>query len=156
MDHLGDHAADFCPKSTGWKNCHDAIVEVLGTGLFRAAGVGADHEVNELLPGMHKRPADIFVHSPSVVAGPSPPLPAAHDVTVSPPFELSLLHIGARRPQAVAKPAPRRMTGAFASKVPAIPSEALRGPSDLERKFGPLVFDSLRISSSPTNDAVGE
>eukprot|EP00177_Eucheuma_denticulatum_P004718 GFKZ01008573.1.p2 GENE.GFKZ01008573.1~~GFKZ01008573.1.p2 ORF type:complete len:187 (-),score=9.65 GFKZ01008573.1:437-997(-) len=130
MYNLGDHAADLCSKGIGWKNSHDIIVQVLGTHLFKAAGVGVGYKVKYLLPGLHARSAYMLVHPRSSPADSVPPLPEAFDATASLCFQLSFLG-----PRATRRHVGRRLLG--------IPLRGGRSGHSLSR-FPPSLVRHLR------------
>eukprot|EP00177_Eucheuma_denticulatum_P000861 GFKZ01001559.1.p2 GENE.GFKZ01001559.1~~GFKZ01001559.1.p2 ORF type:complete len:112 (-),score=7.86 GFKZ01001559.1:162-497(-) len=105
----------------------ELVLEVVGTELFKAAGLGGDYEVHYLIAGLHARPSQILVHPRSGAA--DTPLPDGR----------RKYHVLAVR----AEPTPNRSTraavfanaaesvsmGALARKVSAIGGEASQGRS---------------------------
>eukprot|EP00177_Eucheuma_denticulatum_P005884 GFKZ01010717.1.p1 GENE.GFKZ01010717.1~~GFKZ01010717.1.p1 ORF type:complete len:171 (-),score=10.48 GFKZ01010717.1:460-972(-) len=88
MDHVGIPAADLFSKDLGWNNRHKAVANVLGKEPFTAAGigvnyeVGVDYEVEDVVPGLNARPADILMQSKPNTTRTSLLLPMAYDVTI--------------------------------------------------------------------------
>ena len=90
LDVLGDHAV-ACGGSGGRISRHDRLRDI----IFNATTVASLAPIKEqrnLIPGERSKPGDIFV--PTWSAG----RPAAFDVTVTSPLQLSLLSRAAETP----------------------------------------------------------
>ena len=92
LDVLGDHAV-ACGGSGGRISRHDRLRDIIFNATS-AASLAPIKEQRNLIPGERSKPGDIFI--PTWSAG----RPAAFDVTVTSPLQLSLLSRAAETPGA--------------------------------------------------------
>eukprot|EP00177_Eucheuma_denticulatum_P003098 GFKZ01005583.1.p1 GENE.GFKZ01005583.1~~GFKZ01005583.1.p1 ORF type:complete len:165 (+),score=10.51 GFKZ01005583.1:303-797(+) len=121
-------------------------MQVLGSELLRAAGVGIQCEVNHVLLRPNAKPANILVQPLSDVTETSLHLPVVYDITVSSLVQQSLMYNGtreARVPEVVVETRNVRDT------VSSPKWHARHEQDDLNRDGNAEILPSIRQDHSP-------